>query len=147
MNGITRQTDYAARIVLHLACLPEGSKVSIPEISAQRHLPVPFVRRLVAMLAEKGIVRTLRGSTGGVMLARPPAAVSMLDVVRAMQGPLSLSPCLGCASACPDSANCPVNHAWSRANQALETHLASIHFQDLAAADPTHAAAYSGGPR
>jgi Rrf2 family protein len=144
MNGISRQADYAARIVLHLACLPEGSKVSIREISAHRHLPVPFVRRLVAVLVEKGILRTFRGSAGGVRLARPAAAITLLDVVRAMQGPISLSPYLERESACPISEACPVNLAWGSANQALEAHFASIQFKDLAEADPGHAAAYSG---
>jgi len=145
MNGISRQADYAARIVLHLACLPKDTKVPIPEISAQRHLPVPFVRRLVAELVAKGILRTARGSAGGVRLARPAAAITLLDVVQAMQGSLSLSPYPDQETACTISANCPVSQAWSSASQALECHLASLDFQTLAEADPNHAEAYAHG--
>jgi hypothetical protein len=54
MIRVARQTDYAARLLLHLASLEEGASASIAEISAQRLLPVPFVRRMVAPLVVAG---------------------------------------------------------------------------------------------
>ena len=71
MIGISRQSDYAARLVLHLACLEPGTRVSIPEISKTRLLPAPFTRRLVGSLVKAGILQTLRGTGGGISLARP----------------------------------------------------------------------------
>ena len=72
MLGISRQTDYAARVVLHLACLAPGAKVPIADIARHRMLPLDFVRRIVGDLVKAGILATSRGSGGGVSLARPP---------------------------------------------------------------------------
>ena len=64
MIGISRQTDYAARLVLHLAALEPETQVSIAEISKLRLLPVAFVRRLVGSLVKAGVLLTARGSGG-----------------------------------------------------------------------------------
>ena len=62
MLGIGRQTDYGARVVLHLAAGEAGVLVHTAEIAAKRLLPKPFVRRVVGSLARAGIVETVRGA-------------------------------------------------------------------------------------
>ena len=62
MLQIARHTDYASRIVLHLACLGPGAQASIAEIAEQRMLPAYFVRRLIGKLVQGGILATSRGS-------------------------------------------------------------------------------------
>ena len=133
MLGIGRQTDYAARVVLHLAALGEGAQVQVAEIAARRLLPPAFVRRIVARLAAAGILRTVRGARGGVQLARPPAAISLLDVVQAIEGRIVLNRCVDTPSACPLAAACPVQCAWTDATRALEERLAAVRFSTLAA--------------
>jgi Rrf2 family protein len=83
MQGILRHTDYALRVVFHLAALGAGARVQVKDIAERRLMPAPFVRRVVARLAANGILSTVRGSGGGVRLARPADAISLLDVVRA----------------------------------------------------------------
>jgi Rrf2 family protein len=133
MLGIGRQTDYAARVVLHLAALGEGAQVQVAEIAAKRLLPPAFVRRVVARLAAAGILRTVRGARGGVQLARPAAEISLLDVVRAIEGRIVLNRCVDTPSACPLAAACPVQCAWTDATRALEERLETVRFSDLAA--------------
>jgi len=142
MIRIARQTDYAARIVLHLASVDAGTSVSIPEIAQQRLLPVPFVRRLVGRLVKAGIVATARGQKGGIRLARPARDITLLDVVRAMEGPIALNHCLESAHTCPFSNKCPVQVAWAEATQALESALSSIRFDTLGLGLPAHADAH-----
>ena len=142
MLRITRDTDYAARMLLHLACLGDDAQVSIRVIAAQRHLPVPFVRRLVARLVEAGLLATTRGASGGIRLARPAHNMSLADVVTAMEGPLALNDCVGDARACPLSRRCPVNGAWSEATRALEQTLANVRFDALANASASHVPAH-----
>jgi Rrf2 family protein len=131
--GIGRQTDYAARVVLHLAALGEGAQVQVAEIAARRLLPPAFVRRIVARLAAAGILRTSRGARGGVQLARPAAAISLLDVVLAIEGRIVLNRCVDTPQACPLAAACPVQCAWTDATRALEERLEAVRFSDLAA--------------
>lgn len=132
MLGISRQTDYATRLVLHLACLEPGAQVSIAEISRVRQLPVPFVRRLVGLLVKVGVLSSTRGSGGGVRLARPARAISLLDVVQAIEGEIALNLCVGAQQGCALSNDCPGHSAWTGATRVLVEHLASVRFDALA---------------
>lgn len=145
MVGIARHTDYAARIVLHLACLEEGARVPIAEIAERRLLPAPFVRRVIGRLVAAGIVRTIRGAGGGVALARPAAAISLLDVLQAMEGGVVLNRCVDSPSACPLAASCPVNAAWGEVTRGLEASLAAVRFDRLATGTEGHIAAHGYG--
>jgi Rrf2 family protein len=141
--GIGRHTDYAARIVLHLACLPEGTQVTADEISRTRLLPPSFIRRIVGRLAAAGILRTTRGAGGGVTLARPPGEISLFDVVAAMEGGVTINACVDTPRACPLAEACPVQRAWTGVTRSLEAELAAVRFDRLA--DPLeHRVAHSG---
>ena len=132
MIRIGRHTDYAARIVLHLACLDEGTQVTAGVLADEGLLPPAFVRRIVGRLAAAGIVRTLRGSGGGVTLARRPADISLLEVVRAMEDGPTLNACVDDASSCPLTVGCPVNRAWAEVTAQLVTSLDAVRFDRLA---------------
>lgn len=143
MLRIARQTDYAARLLLHLASLGEGSTASIAEISKHRLLPVSFVRRMVARLVIAGILKSTRGSKGGVQLGRPAAEISMADLVQAMEGPIALNDCVHERDACPFLASCPVQKAWVDVSSALTQHLSSIRFDKLSTSAEGHVAAHA----
>ncbi len=136
MLAISRQTDYACRILLHLALQPQPSRVTAADIAGQRLIPPALVRRLVTTLAVAGLVKTQRGSAGGVTLARPPAQISLLDVVQAVEGPVALNPCTlaphGDFDTCPFIPACPVHEAWLAARTALLHELTETTFDRLA---------------
>ncbi|MBP2673815.1 MAG: hypothetical protein H6Q84_655 [Deltaproteobacteria bacterium] len=131
MQGILRHTDYALRVVFHLAASGDGAHIRVKELAERRLMPAPFVRRVVARLAAKGILRTTRGSGGGVRLARAPDAISILDVVRAMEGGIVLNRCVAERRACPLADTCPVQRTWCEATRRVEEHLAGVTFADL----------------
>lgn len=141
MMGITRQTDYAVRIVLHLASQTEDELVSISEIASTRRLPVPFVRRVVSRLAEVGILKTVRGAAGGVRLNRPSSEISLLDVVSCMEDSICPSPCVEEPEGCPFGRTCPVQGVWTDTTRVLQDHLRGVRFSDLAEA-PGHREAH-----
>lgn len=134
MQGISRQTDYAARVVLHLAALGPGAQVQVKEIAARRLLPRAFVRRVVARLAAAGILRTVRGQRGGVSLARSAGAITLLDIVQSMEGGIVLNRCVSTPRACPLAVICPVQRAWTDATRTIERQLAGVTFARLATA-------------
>jgi Rrf2 family transcriptional regulator, iron-sulfur cluster assembly transcription factor len=131
MLGISRQTDYAVRVVLHLACQKEGATVSIAEISQSRGLPIPFVRRLIRPLVARGILASSRGTSGGLRMGRQPEDLSLLDVVEAIEGGIALNHCVDDRKGCPLSEECPVHSVWEGATQALARHLAGVRFSSL----------------
>ena len=121
MLGIRRETDYAVRTVLHHATMDKGTSVQVRDIAAHRLLPLSFVRRIVARLSASGILETTRGMGGGVKLARPASEISMLDVVRAMEGTVALNPCVVAPHTCPLSTECPAQMAWAASTVTLSS--------------------------
>jgi Rrf2 family protein len=142
MIGISRQTDYAARVVLHLACLEPGAKVPIADIAKHRMLPLDFVRRIVGDLVKAGVLMTFRGSGGGVSLARPAQEISLGEVVRAMEGGIALNHCVSDRRVCPLAAACPVQSVWVDATQVLDDYLGSVRFDALARRSTDHQASH-----
>jgi Rrf2 family protein len=138
MIGIGRHTDYGSRIVLHLASLEPGALVPTATIAERRLLPKPFVRRIVRRLAAAGLVETVRGAGGGIRLARPAAEISLLDVVRALEGEVVLNRCVDVPEACPLAESCPVQRQWTQLTRNLEAELANIRFSELATSLEEH---------
>jgi Rrf2 family protein len=131
---ITRQADYAVRAVLHLARLPAGQPVATARIARDQAIPHAFLAKIAAQLSTAGLVQATRGAHGGLCLARPAADISLLDVVEAMDGPLTLNECTLNPGSCPFNANCVVRVVWCQARADLAQRLAATRFDQLALA-------------
>ncbi|MGQ9586273.1 MAG: RrF2 family transcriptional regulator [Anaerolineae bacterium] len=146
-TAITRQADYAARVVLDLSMQPPGAWTTTREIAERRLIPGQLVRQVIAQLVRAGLIRSRRGNEGGVSLARSPADISLLDVVQAMEGSLLLNLCVEDPQECPLSQGCPVRKVWVRAQEALEDFLRHETFDLLAQrATETQEPDYQEGP-
>jgi Rrf2 family protein len=130
--AISKQTDYAARIILHLAMQPPGTRTTAQEIARRRLIPSVFVRRIITQLAKGGLLVTTRGSGGGIALAHPSSQISLLDVVELMEGPLALNACTINPQECPLMAICSVHETWVKARDLLMDYLRSATFDKLA---------------
>lgn len=136
MLTVTRHTDYAARIVLHLAERDIETRATAREVADLRGIPPAFVRRIVSRLSAAGILATTRGSGGGITLSRPAHEISLHDIVLAMEGPLSLNGCVAAPSTCEFSANCGVHAIWKGVSRAVEQQLRGATFDRLSAKAP-----------
>lgn len=132
MLTINRETDYAARVILHLALQPPGSRTTARQIAELRLIPRALVRRVVTRLGAAGLITTTRGSEGGISLARPAAEISLLEVVEAMEGPLALNSCTVEPNLCPLMSVCTVHLAWVQARDGLREVLGNFNFATLA---------------
>jgi Rrf2 family protein len=104
---LSQKTRYALKALMELSAQPEGVTLSAAAISARRSIPVKFLEAILVELKRDGVVRGQRGRGGGYQLARSPAEVSFGLVVRLMQGPLALLPCVSVTQyrRCPDCAD------------------------------------------
>lgn len=136
MLVINRETDYAARIVLFLARQPSGTRTTAQEVARQCHVPRAIVRRVVTRLGGAGILTSTRGVGGGISLARPPADITLLDVVEAMEGPPILNLCVRDPQVCPLMEHCTVHIAWVQASSLLMGFLRNTTFARLAESPP-----------
>jgi Rrf2 family protein len=130
---ITQQADYAVRAVLELALRSNDELVSSEEVARRQNVPAAFLTKIFARLAAEEIVLTQRGVNGGVRLARPAAEITLLQVVEAIDGPITLNRCNRNPSECPRDSFCAVHPIWFSLCAELRARLSGIHFAELAA--------------
>jgi len=91
---LSQKTRYALKALLELAALPAGARLSSAAISARRTIPGKFLEAILVELQRDGLVRAKRGRSGGYQLAQSAGDISFGGVVRLMEGPLALLPCV-----------------------------------------------------
>jgi len=129
---ITRQADYAVRTVLYLAGVENGDRAPTSKIAQLQRIPSSFLAKIVSQLSVAGIVQTSRGARGGVALAREAKDISLLNVVEAIDGPITLNECVADPSMCAFGDQCVVHDVWCQAQAELVRHLARSDFATLA---------------
>lgn len=92
---LTRHTDYALRLLLHLADRG-GERVSIAEVAAEQDISRTHLMKIASELARAGFIETTRGRGGGIRLARDPGEINLGAVYRVMEGRCGLVDCTGC---------------------------------------------------
>ena len=132
---LTRRCDYACRI-LRSAYRHQDNYVSIAEVSEEEEIPYAFARTIQRDLATAGFLRTVRGAHGGLALAIDPASTTVLDVLRALQGPVTVAPCAIDPDSCSLSEGCTFNRVWIAADEALSTLFGSLSLQDVFEGSP-----------
>lgn len=95
---LSRHTDYALRVLIHLAAEPDR-RASIAEIARAYGISENHLMKVVHMLGRAGFIRTVRGRGGGIALARAPEAIGVGDVVRHGEPDLNLADCGSCVIA------------------------------------------------
>lgn len=125
---ITRQADYAIRAVLYVARLSDNERAATSQIAKEQKIPPSFLAKIISQLSIAGLLQTSRGARGGVMLAKNPADISLLDVVEAIDGPIALNECVHDDGACNFSGDCPMRPIWCEVQNDLVKKLKSTHF-------------------
>jgi Rrf2 family protein len=116
---LTRAADYAVRVMIHLAGLPPGARVSRSELSVAAECPEQFLCKVLQNLTRAGLMISHRGNTGGFELEELHRTASILEVVEAIEGPIRLNLCLTRDHACTRQSWCPAHCVWADAQAAL----------------------------
>ena len=127
---VTRRCDYACRI-LQAAYRSGESYLSVSDIADQENIPYAFARSIQHDLVKSGLIKTVRGARGGLTLDCDPATTTILAVLEALQGPVSVSACVMDSSICERQPHCHYNRVWSGADRLLRNYLSSITLADL----------------
>ncbi len=130
---ITRQADYALRAMLYLAQLEPTQRAATSQIAEEQHIPPSFLAKIISQLSIAGLIHTSRGARGGVSLARQPEEISVLEVVEAIDGPISLNECTENPSACPFGEDCPLRPLWCDTQTELVKRLKKTSFAEFIA--------------
>jgi len=128
---ITRQADYAIRTVSYLAKQSEGRVVTVEEISEEMMIPRSFTAKIVQRLTRAGITSSTRGVKGGFVLNRPPEAITLLDVVEAIDGPVDMNVCVLQEDACSRVSFCEIHPIWKEIHREVTEALRRRDFKSM----------------
>jgi FeS assembly SUF system regulator len=110
-----------------------GARVSATQLAEETGLPAPTVQKLVSRLTAAGLLRSSRGVRGGLKLARPAAAITLADIVEAVEGPIALTACVEHGRHdCTLESACMVRPHWPLINETLRDALAQVSLTRLA---------------
>lgn len=142
---LTQRSRYALRAMLFLAEAPAGGPpIPMTRIAAAAKVPRKFLELILADLRDAGLLHSHRGKLGGYCLSRPTHLVSLGEIIRVIEGPLALVPCVSrtayrpCAD-CKSEADCAIRAAMMRVRDETArildgTSLADANADQLAAA-------------
>ena len=134
---LSSMADYAVVTMSAAARHCGFARVSAAELAAETGLPAPTVQKLVSKLTAAGLLRSVRGVGGGLQLARPAAAITLADIVEAVEVPIALTACVEHGKHdCALEPTCTVRPHWGAVNDAMRGALANIPLTQLASTNP-----------
>ncbi len=107
MFQITRRADYALRVMVELGLFFDGKPIPTQIIAESTGVPSAFMRKIVAELAKSGLMQTIKGPSGGLVLNRSLEDISVLQIFEAVEGPFCLNMCLIGPGLCKHEMTCP----------------------------------------
>jgi Rrf2 family protein len=134
---VSRRTEYGLRAIVTLAERTVGGHaVPLREIAAVEDIPEPFLDQIFALLRREGIVQSVRGATGGYLLAREPGAISMGQIVRVLEGGIAPMGCVGddLAAAeefCGKAGHCHTRSVWVKLYASIQQTLDAISLAEV----------------
>jgi Rrf2 family protein len=135
---LTRAADYAVRVMVYLATLPEEQRALLPNLARATEAPESFLSKVLQALAHAQFISSYRGKLGGFMILPGGREATMRQVVEAIDGPICLNVCLNGGRDCDRKSTCPAHPVWVRAQRAMLDVLTSVTVSSMAAETADH---------
>ena len=123
---------YGLRVMMELADRYGQGPVSVDAIARSQEISGNYIHLLVMGLRSAGLVRTVRGPSGGYELTRRPSSITALDVVSALEGRISPVDCVADADFCRRGARCVARDVWCEVAAAVDRVLSGLTLEQLA---------------
>jgi len=130
MLRITKLTDYAV-LVLSDMVRPAGEARAARDVAENTRIPQPTVSKVLKLLARAGLVGSERGKNGGYRLSRSADAITVADIVDAVEGQIAVTECSAEGGCCELEGHCPTENNWVRINAAIRQALRGITLADM----------------
>ena len=146
MIRLTKQTDYGIVLLTRMAGLPKR-QFNATELAGETGLPQPTVSKILKILGRAGVLDSHRGVKGGYTLAREPEAITVTEVIGALEGPIAITECIDDSPGeCSHEAGCPVRGNWQRINEAIRQALDGINLAEMAQPQAPPLVSLGGAP-
>ena len=130
---LSTKGKYGVRAVFEIARQYGKGPLSIKEIGDRQGISFSYLEQILHKLGKAALIESVRGPSGGYLLARKPSELTIGDVVRVLEGPIALSHCLepGVSKDCFQADDCVARMVWAKVGAKIEEALDSISFHDL----------------
>jgi Rrf2 family protein len=141
---LSQKARYAFHALIVLAEEGDDEPMMIADIAERAHVPRKFLEQILLELKKRGLVRSVRGRSGGYLMGRDPKNISFADVLRVIDGPIALSPCASLTAYtkcndCFDEKTCTIRKALLAARDATASVLESRTLASMLSKRKTHA--------
>ncbi|MBN2188802.1 MAG: RrF2 family transcriptional regulator [Chitinispirillaceae bacterium] len=128
---LSTKCRYGLRAALEIARQYGRAPVKRKEIARKEGVSSSYLENILLVLRNRKIVKTARGVNGGYVLCRPPSAVSVFEIVSALEGPLSIVDCIDEPAGCRKSGRCLTRPVWRELAETIRESLRKISLQEL----------------
>ena len=132
---LSKKADYALMAMKHLALRGDRASSSAREIAEQYDIPIELMAKVLQRLVRRGLLASHQGTRGGYRLGRPPTAISVADVIQAIDGPVRVTACSTTEGNCDQYAKCSVRDPLWRVRERILAALDDCTIAELAS-DP-----------
>jgi Rrf2 family protein len=139
MLRLSKKADYALMAMKHLATRSDAASASAREIAEQYDIPIELMAKVLQRLARRGLLTSHQGTRGGYRLSKPAGAISVADIIQAIDGPLTVTACSTEAENCGQFAKCSVRDPLWRIKDRILSALATCSLDEVATDPPDEA--------
>lgn len=134
---LSHLADYAVVLMSAAARHCGGTRINAGTLADETGVPLPTAQKLVSRLTSAGLMKSARGTGGGIRLARPAAAISLAEIIEAIEGPIAMTACVDEARHdCALEGNCRVQPHWGVVNNAVRGALDGVSLSSLITFSP-----------
>jgi FeS assembly SUF system regulator len=135
MLRVSKLTDYATVVMTCLAAAGDDV-LSAQQLAERARLELPTVSKVLKQLANAGLVTSFRGVNGGYRLARSPQAITVAEIVTAMEGPIGMTECSVAGGQCEREPTCGVSGSWKQVSGMVEMAMRGVSLATMVAQVP-----------
>lgn len=136
MLRLSKKADYALMAMKHLATRSDSGSASAREIAEQYDIPIELMAKVLQRLARRDLLTSHQGTRGGYRLSKAPSAISVADIIEAIDGPLTVTACSTEAENCGQYAKCNIRDPLWRIKDRIVSALSTCSLQEVAAEAP-----------
>lgn len=134
---ISTKGRYGVRFMIDLAVYGNSGSVPLKEIASREGISEKYLWQIVTPLKKQGLIQCVTGPRGGYCISRPLESITLLELLVALEGSISLVPCVSKIDLCKRSKRCTARQMWIELEKKIEELLASITIDKLAEVERT----------
>jgi len=130
MLRMSKITDYGIVVMSHLASESDRPHTAA-ELALETQVSQPTVSKILKLLTREGLLESYRGAKGGYRLARNAGAISMAEIIDALEGPIAITECSSESGTCDQEPHCSVRSHWQWINQTIHKALDDVSLAEM----------------